>query len=404
MAIKKIKLIHISVFLLICDFLALIFLGKTYTKFLVFDIYAHDLLLTIITILCFFEFDWKRNRLYSIEILIILSLLYLIVSFIRNDFDVVNKGYIILRQYAIFGYLAFFYVITKKLMTSSKAKEYTIKALYVFGIVCIVLQFVHIINLYVNTNLLQIIERNAYSPMVVMGFFVFISFVFTRDYLNQITKFFISVFVILLSISIGHDSAYLGILLIGISYIFIISNKKTKIAIAFTGILMMILILLFLPTFSDHNAQWRLIYWEHILSRSLSNYLFLGEGFGVQYASNTTIESLNNLMLSNGYNALILEDEKYLTAPHNSFLSMILHTGIPSIIFLLIPFRTIFIIKNVVRNRNILFLVLSLIGMTVWASFNVVLELPHSSSIFWIVYFLLSLSLKKTNLEQARKF
>lgn len=401
--VKKLKLIHISIFLLICDFLALIFLGKAYTKYLVFDfgLYAHDLLLLIIALLCLIEFDWKKNRLYSIEILIILALLYLVFSFIKNGSNSIDNGYFIFRQFAVFGYIALCYIITKRLLESQMAKTHIVKSLFLFGVLCVVLQLGHIINLYISTNLLQITERNAYSPIVVMGFFVFISFLITRAQINYITKFFIFIFVILLSISIGHDSAYLGILLIGISYILLKSNKKTKIAIAFTSILMMVLILLFLPTFSDHNAQWRLIFWEHIFSRSLNNYLILGEGFGVQYASNTTIETLNNLMLSNGHNALILENEKYLTGPHNSFLSMILHVGIVSILLLVAPLRHVFLKKNILKNDKTLFLLLSFVGMSVWCFFNVILELPHSSSIYWVVYFILAFTIKRLHLEEV---
>ena len=38
-------------------------------------------------------------------------------------------------------------------------------------------------------------------------------------------------------------------------------------------------------------------------------------------------------------------------------------------------------------NKEVLFLSLSLLGFVVFSSFNVILELPHSSSIFWIVFF-----------------
>ena len=33
------------------------------------------------------------------------------------------------------------------------------------------------------------------------------------------------------------------------------------------------------------------------------------------------------------------------------------------------------------------FLALLLLGMIMWSSFHVVLELPHSSALFWLVYF-----------------
>ena len=48
-------------------------------------------------------------------------------------------------------------------------------------------------------------------------------------------------------------------------------------------------------------------------------------------------------------------------------------------------------IKNLVfanKNKSLNFLIVSLLGISTWASFNVILELPHSSLVFWIIYLL----------------
>ena len=86
-------------------------------------------------------------------------------------------------------------------------------------------------------------------------------------------------------------------------------------------------------------------------------------------------------------------DEIYLSPSHNSFLTIAFHIGFLPSLLLLVPLKKAF---SYFVNRDKHqpdsakdFLILSFIGVAVWASFNVVLELPHSSAFFWLIYFTL---------------
>jgi len=392
----KFKLTNIAVSLLLLDFVLLILLGKTYTKYLILYpyFYLHDVLLIIIALLCLVGFNFKKNRIYSIETLSLIGILYLIFSFIIIDFDVNTSGYYIFRQFAIFGYLISFYIIIKRVFALKEAEDCFIKSIQFFGVVCFIIQLIYISNLILNTDVPIVNERNSYSPIIIMGFFVLTSFILTASFTNFF-KFILLSLTIVVSYSIGHDSVYLGLIIIIATYFFIYSKKNIRIGIIVLSILIGVLVILYVPSFTDVNMQWRLIFWKDVISKIGDNYLILGDGFGAPYASNETIENLNNLMLNNGYSAQIFGDEKYLTAPHNSFLSMFLHIGVLSVLLLLYPFAKVFYSGVDLKNKKTMFLLLSLIGMVVFSFFNVILELPHSSSIFWVVYFVLIFKLNK---------
>lgn len=109
--------------LLIIDFLLLIIFGKTYSKLEIFEFgfHAHDLFLLILALFCAFKFNFKLNRIDAIEIVLGLSIVYLIVAFWKIDFNFNSpKTFYIIRQYAIVGYIGIFYVITKFLFEEKK--------------------------------------------------------------------------------------------------------------------------------------------------------------------------------------------------------------------------------------------------------------------------------------------
>ena len=88
----------------------------------------------------------------------------------------------------------------------------------------------------------------------------------------------------------------------------------------------------------------------------------------------------------------ILSISFILAGIYNSFFTICFHTGFISLVLLLTP------IKNIVKyffidssktqpDKNKVFLLLLLFSYMVWVSFNVVLELPHSAMLFWLVFF-----------------
>jgi phosphate/sulfate permease len=90
---------------------------------------------------------------------------------------------------------------------------------------------------------------------------------------------------------------------------------------------------------------------------------------------------------------------RYLNPPHNSVLTIVFHVGlIPALLFFT-PLKKTFtqlFLKKSPADANILFLVLALLGSLVWILFNVILELPHSSTYFWLVYLTTIFYLKET--------
>src|SRR5690606_36330022 len=106
-------------------------------------------------------------------------------------------------------------------------------------------------------------------------------------------------------------------------------------------------------------------------------------------------EKLNFLMSSNGHNIQIMGDQKYVSAPHNSFLTMMIHLGFIPILLLFYPFINLCQNTTLLKDKNLMFLCLSLIVMFLFSAFNVVLELPHSSSLIWVVCFIFILKSKE---------
>jgi O-antigen ligase len=192
-----------------------------------------------------------------------------------------------------------------------------------------------------------------------------------------------------MSFSVGHDSTYLSLALIYFAYLFIKSSKKHKIILSSFLLVVVIAVFVFIPSFTDVNVQWRLMFWKDSLLKMANNYFIFGDGFGIQYASDETISKLNELYPETLHSPRIIGNEKYFSAPHNSFLSMSIHIGILSLIFLFYPIKRLFCNKSFIMDEEILFLSLSLLGIAVFSFFNVILELPHASSIFWIVFFAL---------------
>tara|TARA_R110002050_G_scaffold293182_1_gene449351 strand:+ start:24803 stop:26017 length:1215 start_codon:yes stop_codon:yes gene_type:complete len=392
----KFKLIYFSVFLLALDFLLLVLLGKTYTKFLVFPpyFYAHDTILILATLTPLIRYNKHENRIKSVEILFLLALVYLGISLFNIEFEIRNKGYYMFRQFAVFGYPILIYIILKQLYSIKKAAYYFIRSINLFGFLCLLVQVLYILYYCFSEGEHPFFERNYYSPMIIMGLLVFGSYILIKVK-NPYLKFLFFVFNFFIALSTGHDSVYLSLLVISFSYLFLKSKKRIRIFIVMVFLLIGLLVMIYIPSFSDVNMQWRIIYWKDCLLRLSNNYLIFGEGFGVPYLSSQTVINLNNLMLSYSHNVQIIGDENYLIAPHNSFLSMFIHIGVLPVLFFLYPIIRVLLWFDFVKNKESLFLILCLIGMLVFSFFNVILELPHSSSIFWVVYFVLIFKLNK---------
>ncbi|MDA0317063.1 MAG: hypothetical protein O2906_04990 [Bacteroidetes bacterium] len=389
--------------LLIFDFLALTLLGKGYSKLqiLEFGLYAHDLLLIILALICILKFNWKQNRVYAIELILAISIVYVLVSLWKIDFNFTSpKIFYIIRQYAIVGYFGIFYVITKFLFEEKKFLKVWLNLIFLLSVGCFLIQLLNIIYLYFCSDRIIYLTKNAFSPIISLGLIVINSAILASNRYDRKIKLFSSLITFLISISIHHDSLYLALFIIWALYFFIHLSKNKKKFSVIVSIILVGLLFVLLPSFNDVNAHWRLIYWQAVVEQIVENYFILGDGFGIQYISDKTIEKLNQLMISKGHiNTLITEGEKYTTGAHNSFLSFAQHLGAVSVFLLFYPLIIRIKDLKIRDNTDLIFLILSISGMSVFSFFNVLLELPHSSSLYWLVFFALIYYNKNTKIE-----
>jgi hypothetical protein len=138
----------------------------------------------------------------------------------------------------------------------------------------------------------------------------------------------------------------------------------------------------------DENLFFRRVYWQQALE-SLASYklLFFGHGLGVEYVDADFVQDL--IYYFGHDNQLGNLHKRYTLSLHNSFLSFFYHYGL--IVFLVIVnyfFFITFRFRNICYSKEKIGMALSVLGgFTVWCSFNVILELPYSSSFFWILFF-----------------
>jgi hypothetical protein len=400
--IKKVTILLCFIFLL--DLVALALFGKSYTTHLLIPpfVHSHDFVLSLIfgISLIFILKNKEEYRVKSVEILFGIAILYLMISVfkIRNSFN--DQIYYVIRQFMVFGYAILMYVIIRQFYMFKDIQKQSLKAISIFGIVCLSIQFIYVFYFLIFKDKSLFFNRNYFTPIVVVGLFIAASYALTHIknvYLKVLS--FIGIF--LLSFSTGHDSIYLSLAVIFGFYVFYHASKKMKIVSVIAIILLVVCVFVFIPSFSDVNMQWRLLYWGDVLNRVVANYFIVGDGFGVPYATDGGIEKLNSLMTSHGHDVQIIDDEKYVSAPHNSFLTMMIHVGFIPLLLLFFPF--IKVCRNSVwlKDKDVMFLCLSLIAMFVFSAFNVVFELPHTSSIIWAVYFIFIFKLEEKREQQS---
>jgi hypothetical protein len=165
-------------------------------------------------------------------------------------------------------------------------------------------------------------------------------------------------------------------------------NKLNKLIIFIVFFVIAALIVLKTSFFTDANAQWRLVYWGLTLKGIFVDRVgIFGMGFGVPYSDD---EVAYILQVVNGFTAQQSDDlEKYLSPMHNSFITIAFHIGFAFSFFIIYPLLKILvsiISGRFKSNLNFLFLSLTLVAFSVWSATNVILELPHSSLLYWLLF------------------
>ena len=198
------------------------------------------------------------------------------------------------------------------------------------------------------------------------------------------TSLILIVFTFFMSFSFGHASAFLAVLTIVLYYLFLKINSKQRI-IGLLLIALFSITLFALPQFRDGNVSWRLEYWGHIINNIVvDKYGILGNGFGEPYSTlefgTEVFDHYGSNVLVNDYNVF----SRWMVAPHNSFLTLMFHIGIIPFMFIFYPIRKMLLLsfQEQEKTKELKFLMISMFGLIVWASFNVILELPHSSLYF----------------------
>lgn len=364
----------------------LIVFGTSFSKFHVLHgIYLHDLLLVLGA---FVSLSIDRKKLPHKHILLMLgiSVIYLIYSLLARD-----RLDLIIRQYALFAYLGCYYILNRG--NANTSAQQLIKHFLVYLSLFSVLLQTLTISYHIYHNTFDAINSNNhywFSPGVIVGLIVAsaTSLLFIPQAIPRYLSFF-GVFV--LTFTTGHASAQLSVLAILFAFCIINLKRWMKFIPIGIGVIVASILIIKAPQFNDNNKAWRLIIWEYHISDLIKNeYGILGKGFGTPYINQDLEMKLFRAISSTALQERGHPDERYLSPPHNSFITILFSIGIIPGLLIFIPFKKI--MKNIFLPFNpekttIYYFTLCLVGLTIWCCFNVVLELPHTTGLFWLIYF-----------------
>jgi|GEM_PF-928133 hypothetical protein len=384
--------------LIVLYFLALLFFGKAFTKFVVIGpLYLHDAVLLLITLLAI-----NRGRIVarfnSIWLLLAIALIYLLVSCLFFHLP----GPILLiafRQFNLFLYLGCTFVVFNCLVRNKADLSKPLALIRLISILSVWLQVGLILygKLFVpGFSLFGEGDYNYFSPLAVFGIITYSAMVPAYEK-NIYLRWVKLIFALFLSTTIGHSSAFLAVFIVILVY-FLTRIRPLHRFIAVGICLSAVLALELLPSFRDANASWRLLYWKHVLNNIVfQHYLILGNGFGRPYMTYDYAVYINSVL----HSPIMLDElypmARYLAPPHNSLLTIMFHVGLLPTLLLFIPlgrFFTRILLKPRSADPSVNFLVYALAGCFGWVLFNVILELPHSATFFWLVYMTTAYALK----------
>lgn len=362
---------------------SLLIFGTYFSKCnLVGPIYLYDFILIAPIVFIVWNIKLNKKSDYGIALVIIISISYLFYSFLNLSVGVD----IVLRQFMLFGYLLSAYIYVNYVRRIENFSSRIIQFLKDFGNVSAIIQCVYLVYvlLFVTRNIFEEGAYYYYSSITVLGLLIFA--------VNKLiySKFFLpySFFSFFLLSTTGHSSAFLAFFIVFVLYFLGKMNKLNKIIIFFVFFIIATLIVLKTSFFTDANAQWRLVYWGLTLKGIFIDRVgFFGMGFGVPYSDD---EVAYILQVVNGFTAQQSDDlEKYLSPMHNSFITIAFHIGFVFSLFIVYPLVKIIIRLISGRHKadlNFLFFSLTLISFSVWSATNVILELPHSSLLYWLLF------------------
>jgi len=362
--------------------LLLLFLGKYFTKVhVVGPLYLFEAAYVLFFALVLLKLR-LRLKYRILYVFALVSIGYLLLSLVTRH----GLLGIVMRQYAAFAYFTIFLVCFGVLCKYTRNETY-VRYIYLVAVLSVAANLAY---LAVQLLMGQLDLKEGYNyltPLTVMGIIVYAAHVLTCEK-RRLLRYLKFGGTLLLSTTTGHSSAFLAVFILPFLVLFFRLKKIMKILVVSLLVVIIGALILFVPQFSDANAQWRLFYWLYVAKEIMvDNFGVLGKGFGVPYASDALAYLLQ---VEQGASTHLGEGlESYLSPMHNSFLTIFYHIGfLPGLIVFYAHYRY-YRFRRRVSDRTVDFLGLSLFGMSVWCSLNVVLELPHSSLYYWLVYFAL---------------
>lgn len=368
-------------FFVVLYLLCHVFLGKDFSKSQLWNnLYLNDVYLLIL-VLSSYTFRVK-TYLRSIQALLLMAVLVLVISLFYNKLpmELIHMHF---RQFMMFFYLFSGYRIALVLNSFSRKENILLKIIIWVSIIGSIVQLLNVLYLGFSGELRWGVYKHYYSPLVILNIVIFSAF--TLTYFTKWWRYLLYGLGLILSITVNHDSSTLAVLGVLACYLFFKLNIKQRIILSISGLVVMISLIIWVPNFSDHNASARLYYWESVISNSFSDGTFLfGNGFGKAFLPEENLKGIDEVYHRNNIpkKSMLSELRRYTNPPHNSFITIFFHLGIVGLVLLLLPLRKIFS-----KKKKELFIISSLLGLFIWASFNVILELPHSSVFTWLVFF-----------------
>lgn len=368
----------------------LLIFGEEFSKFHLYGpFHLYDTLLLLLTaasiVLVIKYKNWQRN--VPLILLVGISLVYLVWSYIQG-----NPLNYLVRQYAVFVYLICAYVVFVSFI-NEEYQRYNIRFIALIGISAFVIQFGYHFYLWIRypDDYSLFGTFNYFNKLGIMA--LVISGAWALVYIKSVKyRVLLTVAYLFMSVTLGHASAFMACLAVIFAFIMIKVKPVYKIGVSVAMIALLLFFYFELPQFSDTNAQWRELYWKHTIRDLVIEYYgIFGHGFGIRLVTDEIITLMNETLNNPWFE--VRPEEQFITPMHNSFITVAYHIGILPSLLLLVPLRAPF--RYYLRRFRIKgskqkdFLILSLVGAMVWASFNVVLELPHSSAFFWLIYFTL---------------
>jgi len=377
--------------LIVLYFLILLFFGKIFTKFQVIGpLYLHDAVLLFLVVLAINR-GKVRYRFRSILLLLLIAIIYLVLSLLLYRLPG-NLIVIAFRQFNLFVYMGCAWVLFNVCVRSSSDMYKPLYLIRLISELSVWLQVSLILYGFLFIRGFSLFgegDYNYFSPLAVFGIITYSAMVLAYEK-NFWWKYVRFMLVLFLSTTLGHSSAFLSVFVVLLIYFFTRITPLQRI-IALGIVVAAILVLKALPEFRDVNASWRLFYWQHIVHNVVyQHYLVLGNGFGKPYMTYDYAVYLNEVLHSPNMIDQYYPMARYLVPPHNSILTILFHVGfLPGLLFFvpLAGYGRQLLLRARSTEPADNFMLYALAGCFVWICFNVILELPHSATYFWLVFF-----------------